>query len=97
MAGQYGIKESLDVVDFVGKVVNSLAAHKADDGKLDTTEIITTLVKSAPAGVSALVGSGDIDEELKDLSPAEKEELISRAMPVLLKLAGMFVKIDSSS
>jgi len=91
MDGQYGIDETMDLVEFAAKLVESLAAHKADDGRIDGAEIASTLVSSTPAGISAMVGAGDIDDELKDLSDEEKEKLISAAMPVLMGLVKMFV------
>lgn len=97
MSDKHGIEETLDVVEYAGKVVDSLAQHKADDGKIDTTEIVSTIATTTPAGISALVGSGDIDDELKDLSEEEKTELLSKSMPVLLKLVGMFVKLDDNA
>lgn len=89
-AGKYGIEETMDLVEFCDKIVTSLAAHKADDGTIDGTEIATTMVKAAPAAISAMVGAGDISKELKDLSNEEREKLVDASMPVLLKLVAMF-------
>lgn len=95
MSNAYGIEETMDLVEFADKIVKSLAAHKADDGKIDGAEIASTLVSAAPAAISAMVGSGDISDELADLSDEEREQLIQAAMPVLMALAGMFFKMES--
>jgi len=91
MGEQYGIDETMDLVEFAAKIVGSLAGHKADDGKIDGAEIASTLVTSTPAGISAMVGAGDISAELKDLDDAEREKLLGAAMPVLMELVKMFV------
>lgn len=88
---EYGIEETMDLVEFATKLVESLAAHKADDGTIDGAEIASTMVSIMPAGISALVGAGDINKELKELSDEEREKLIAAAMPVLMALVKMFV------
>ena len=97
MSDKHGIEETMDLVAFAEKVVESLIAHKADDGKIDGGEIASTLVTSTPAAIAAMVGAGKIDDELKDLSDEEKDKLIAAAMPVLLKMVGMFVKVDGAT
>ncbi len=92
---KYGIEETLDLVEFAGKLVDALAESKSDDGKIDGAEIATTLVKSAPAAVSAIVGAGDISKELKELSDEERQKLVDAIMPILIKLTGMFIEVDS--
>lgn len=94
MGTKYGIEESMDLVEFVGKVVDSLAEHKADDGKIDGGEIASTLVGSTPKAIAAMVGAGQISDELKDLSDEERAKLVDAAMPILLKMAGMFIKLE---
>ena len=96
MDGQYGIEETKDLIAFAEKIIDSLAAHKADDGTIDGSEIASTLVTTAPAAISAMVGAGDISKELKDLSDEERSALIAQALPVLQKLVGMFVKLDAA-
>jgi len=90
-----GIDETKDLVNFVKALVDKLEEHKRDDGIIDTAEIAGTLVTSAPAALSALVGAGDVAAELADLTPEEKEELNSMVIPILTKLASMFVKIEA--
>ena len=91
MDGQYGIEETKDLIAFAEKIIDSLAAHK-----IDGSEIASTLVTTAPAAISAMVGAGDISKELKDLSDEERSALIAQALPVLQKLVGMFVKLDAA-
>lgn len=93
---KYGIEETMDLVEFADKLVSSLKAHKDDDGKIDGAEIASTLVSSAPAAISAMVGASDISAELKDLTDEERQKLIAAVMPVLQNLVGMFVKLDGA-
>lgn len=72
------IKESLEMIEFVDGVVDDLAAGKS---------MAQVVIENLPAGVSALMGADKIDDELKELSDEEKNELLSKAMPVLQKLA----------
>lgn len=93
---KYGIDETMDLVEYAAKVVKSLKAHKSDDGKIDGAEIASTLVSSAPAAVSALVGSSDISEELKDLSSEERDKLVAACLPVVQDLVSLFIKLDAA-
>jgi hypothetical protein len=96
MSNGVGIEETKDVIEYAGAVVDKLTEHKADDGKIDGAEITSTLVSTVPAGVRAVAGSGDIKEELAkgNLSDEEKDELLALAMPVLMNLIGLFVKVE---
>lgn len=88
---KFGIKESLDVVAFADVLVKKLHEKKADDGKIDGTEIGTALATSAPEAIKAIWGAGSVSKELGELSEEEKNQLLDKAMPVLLNLVHLFV------
>lgn len=88
---RYGISETLDAVDYLEAVKKKLHEHKSDDGKISTGEIANTMITTAPESIKALVGSGDIDDELRDLNGEEKERLLRAALPTLLGFAKILV------
>lgn len=93
MGTKHGINECMDVVNYAEALVAQLHAKKADDGKIDGAEIAGALTTTAPAGIKAIWGAGDIPAELGDLSDEEKEKLVNKAMPVLINLVKLFVPV----
>jgi len=89
-----GIDETMDAINFAEKIVTKLAAAKADDGKIDSGEIASALISVTPAGIAAFVGSGKIDDELKDLDDEERAKIISSSLAVIKQLVGMFVELE---
>lgn len=82
MSNKFGIEESKDVLKFSEEVLKDLIKHKSDDGKIDGFEFAKTFISNAPKGVAAISGIQNVDDELKDLSEEEKQELVTMAMEV---------------
>ena len=77
-----GIDETLDCMEFAESCVNQLADHKADDGKIDTSEWLQTGASLAPSLVEAVVGITSIDDELKDLDQEELKILAAKGVAI---------------
>lgn len=90
MTDKIGIQETKDCFAFVGKVLDELAVHKADDGKIDISEWIQTAVVSAPSAAKAIVGIEKVGDELKDLSTEELKEVAELAIETVQKLIILF-------
>lgn len=88
-----GIKETEDLIKYVDSIADALVSAKKDDGKISSAEIAGIIVKTMPAGIRAVVGAGEIDDEIKDLDEKEKEELLEKSIAVMQKIAGMFIDI----
>ena len=91
MSQKLGIKESLEMVRFAEQVIEELAKHKMDDGKITVEEIVQTLSTTASSGVKAIWGSWQIGKELADLTEEERKTLLDETFPVILKLVGVIV------
>lgn len=81
---EYGIKETTDLIKFVGGMAHSLAGAKAD-GKIHKGEAIALIIKNAKNFPAAIVGIDKVPNELKDLDAAEVDTLrneLSRAFNV---------------
>lgn len=83
------VKNSKEMLVFVDGIVDGMIEAKADDGKISKFEIAKVTLENLPAGIKALMGADKIDDELKELSPEERDELLGMAMPILKKLAGL--------
>jgi len=90
-----GIEESMDVIKFADALLDELGKHKADDGKIDTTEVFQTVGATMDEAVRAVVGSWKIGDELKDLDEDERKQLLDTSWPVVMKLIGLFVKVEA--
>jgi len=64
--------------------------RKPDDGKIDGAEIGAALAATASDAIKAIWGAGEISAEMKDLTDAERTELVDMAMPVLLRMVQLF-------
>lgn len=84
-----GIEESKEVLAFCDSLVDDLLRHKSDDGKIDGYEITQTLIGNLPAAVRAGTGAGEVQAELKDLSPEEQEELVGMSMVLAMKIVSL--------
>ena len=89
--GKYGIKETMDYIEYADAVVDKIVEAKQDDGKINTSEIIGAIMSTTPEAIKAMIGSDDVDNEMADLDPAEKEKLLNASMAALKKLVRAFV------
>ena len=78
-----GIKETEEALDFSISLIEDLADHRADDGKVDLFEAGQTVASNAPAGIRAIMGADAIDDELKDLDPEEVKALMPKAVQLM--------------
>lgn len=91
MGEELGLKETKEVKEFFVGLLDDLAKHKSDDGKIDTTEWLQTAMSNVPAGVKAMMGIDRVDEELKDLDEAEIREVAGYGVELMQKLAAIFL------
>lgn len=75
-----GIEETKEMLVFVDAVVDDVVAKKSP---------LQIGLENFPAGVKAFMGADMIDDEVRDLDDAERQELLMLAMPIFKKLAGM--------
>lgn len=85
-----GIKESMEVLDFIEGVASDLAAHKADDGEISKAEYVRTAIANGPAAVRAAAGADKIFLEVKDLDAEEAKALAAKAMDVYASVLKLF-------
>lgn len=76
MAEKRGIKELKEVVEGVGAVLRIVEISKDGFQIQDTVEF----AKAVPTITKAILGIGDIDDELRDLSREEYDELCQLAI-----------------
>lgn len=88
------IKETMEVFDYANKMLDSLKEKKADDGKIDTAEIAMAFAGNLPSGIRAYMGSGDIDDELKDLDDKEMMKLAMEGSKLAKKILNLVMKSD---
>ena len=89
-----GIKldESLDVFNYADIVLEKLKEHKDDDGKIDGGEITSTMVTTVPEAVKAIVGAGEVGDELKNLNQEEMLIVATRGANLAKALLALFTK-----
>ena len=83
-------KETKDVIDYLNVVSKKLKEAKADDAVISNTEILKIAFTTAPAGVKALMGITDIDDEFKSSTDEEKDELLKACFEIVQSLAETF-------
>lgn len=69
------IKESRELIQAALGIVNDLANKRSDDGRIDMIEAASVAMSNTPALIRAVQGIDKISGEVKDLTPAEAEEL----------------------
>lgn len=79
------IKETLDVFNFLNRLLSEMAEAVEDDGKVSLMEMIEAAIQVSPMGVKALSGSGEIHLELKELSEEELNEIVAQTLNVVQK------------
>lgn len=70
-----GIKETLEIMDFLKVLIKDLADAKKDDGKISMVEIVSIALGNASAGISAGMDADKIGAELSNLDAAEIKQL----------------------
>jgi len=78
------IKESLELLDGV-KIVAVTGAKVFADGKINFADLskLTALAVNFNVLKDAIVGVGDVKDELKDLDSAEIQELALKALEIV--------------
>lgn len=94
MEQKHGIEESMDVLEFADALFLKMHEAKSDDGKISTMEVVSMMISTMPESISAASGSGDIDDELKELSQEERDLLLKKAMSVVRNAVSLFVNIE---
>lgn len=94
MEQKHGIEESMDVLEFADALFLKMHEAKDDDGKIGTMEVVSMMISTMPESISAVSGSGDIDDELKELSQEERDLLLKKAMSVVRNAVSLFVNIE---
>lgn len=74
------IKETSELIDAAISIVETLAEHKADDGKISAIEAAQTAMANIPAIITAVQGVDQIDEEMKDMTPEEAQILAAKGV-----------------
>lgn len=83
MSGNYGIKETLDVIDAIeGLTIDTIESLK-DGASLDD---ITVLFKNLEPLKEALKGIDQIDDEMKDLDIEEIKMLTGKAVEMVFAI-----------
>lgn len=88
-----GIEESKDVLAYSKALREKLENAKSDDGKIDTAELLSAMVTTANSAIKAMMGVGQVDDEMRDLSDEERAELVTLAMTEVLGYLRLFAPI----
>jgi hypothetical protein len=83
------LKETNEVFDFTDGVLDDLIEHKKNDGTVDMLEWTQTALVNAPAAYTALDGSDQIVDELRDVDAAEIAEIAQRGLALARKIAAL--------
>jgi hypothetical protein len=86
------LDESLDVFNYADIVVEKLQEHKGDDGKISGSEITSTMITTVPDAVKAVVGAGEVGDELKHLNDEERMIVATRGANLARALVALFTK-----
>lgn len=88
-----GLKDFNEAVDAATGVVEDLAEHRSDDGKISVLEAGQTLVENSSALVRAVMGAENIDDELKDID-AEEAKVVAAKSFKLVKAVMKLIKAE---
>lgn len=83
-------EQTQDLLDYGTALVDALEEHKGDDGKIDSGEIISTVITTAPEGMAAVIGSSEISKEIKAMSQEQMEAALTDATDTLTRLVQLF-------
>jgi len=83
-------QQTQDLLNYGSALVAKLEEQKADDGKLDISEVIMTLISTAPDGIQAMMGSDEIPSEIKRMSAEQKESSLMDATDTIRRLFELF-------
>lgn len=86
-----GIKETLEIMDFLKALIKDLADAKKDDGKISMVEIVSVALGNASAGIAAGMDADKIGAELSNLDAAEIKQLAEAGIE-LAKVIMVLVK-----
>jgi len=86
-------KETEDLLTYGEALVSTLEDHN-EDGEITMRETISTVITTSPEAIAAIVGSDKIKDEIKAMSPEQKEEALVEAVDILQRLVGLFWDAD---
>lgn len=90
---KYGIEQTMDVVLYIQTIADEMLEAKAEDGKIAISEIVSTLMTTSPAALSAFIGSSDIDKEVADFSEDERKQVLTACVKVIQTFGKIFSKV----
>lgn len=88
---RYGIEEVKDILNLADHLIDEMADALEDDGKIDGKEMIQAIIGEPSVVFKAIWGSWDVPGEIEDLNPNETKEILEKALPIIKKLADLFV------
>ena len=77
------MKETMEVVEYIQSVADSLLVAKTKDGEVSTRDLIVIALNSSSSALDAFSGIGDIDDEFSKMTPEEKEILLKSLVKIL--------------
>jgi hypothetical protein len=83
-------KDVDEMIDCLEAWVFQLEKAKADDGKITVSEIGAAGLATMPQNVSAVMGSWNIPDQIRNAPEAEKERLLGRFASVSMRLVAVF-------
>jgi hypothetical protein len=83
-----GIDEAEDVIKFIGDLADAI--HEAKSDKMLNIFDAVKFITITPSLAAAVKGSGQIKEELADLTGEERDKLLADLRVVIFKFIGAF-------
>lgn len=83
---KFGISETKDVLDLLDMFLDEAKEALDDDGKIDMMECVEAAIQSAPKAVAAFAGIDKVDDEMKDLTKEELNELVAHVLLIVKKV-----------
>lgn len=77
---KYGIQQTKEILVAGLSILASMAAAKAEDGKISRTEALSIVFQSTGEVWTAVAGAGEVLPELADLDNSEISELLQATL-----------------
>jgi len=86
-----GINETKDIIRLVDHLVDKVKESFDKDGKVDKEDLIKAILGEPGVVFKAVWGSWDVEAELKDLEESEVKEMVEMLLPIVKKIADLYV------